>query len=382
MLNSLTVKNFKSLQNLRAPFGKLTILAGLNGSGKSSILQSIALLKQSFDKAPDGHQLFLRGPLVQLGRTEDILFESSLIDEISIDLEIDDKRLSWTCETPPEADALSAQFEGDTSILQKAFTGFQFIQADRLTPALQYMQAGTDDRDSGYLGSHGEFTVDFLSRNKELKISEQRNYPIDRFFDRDDAALHRSIAPTNFLLDSAASWLQLLSPGVIPLAEQIDLAESASLRFEYKGYKKIQRAISSRQHRPSHVGFGLTYSLPIIVACLAAPSGSLLMLENPEAHLHPRGQLALGLLLALSANDGVQIVVETHSDHLLNGIRIAAKQKDIEAKDVSTLFFTRDIGTGVTNIEMPMLLDNGRFNNWPIGFFDEWGNALEKLLEE
>ena len=197
-----------------------------------------------------------------------------------------------------------------------------------------------------------------------------------------EAELHRSIAPTGYLLDAAASWLQLLSPGVRPLAEQIDVAESASLRFEYKGYKEIQRDLSSRQHRPSHVGFGLTYSLPIIIACLAAPAGSLVLLENPEAHLHPKGQLALGLLLALSANDGVQIIVETHSDHLLNGVRIAAKQRDVLAKDVSTLFFTREIETGVTNIEAPVLLDNGRFSSWPVGFFDEWGNALDQLLED
>lgn len=382
MLDALTLRNFKSLQNLRAPFGKLTILAGLNGSGKSSILQAIALLKQSLDVTPDGSELFLRGPLVQLGRTEDVVFEGAHTDELSIGFEIDKTPLTWNCDAPPEADTLKARFKGDTSLLQGIFAGFQFIQADRMTPALQYMQAGTVDRHSGSLGSHGEFTVDFLSRNKELKISDRRRYPIDRLVNKQEAAHHRSIAPTSYLLDAAASWLQLLSPGVRPLAEQIDVAESASLRFEYKGYKEIQRDISSRRHRPSHVGFGLTYSLPIIIACLAAPVGSLVLLENPEAHLHPKGQLALGLLLALCANDGVQIIVETHSDHLLNGVRIAAKQKDVVANDVSTLFFTRDIETGVTNIVAPMLLDNGRFNSWPVGFFDEWGNALDKLLED
>jgi predicted ATPase len=118
------------------------------------------------------------------------------------------------------------------------------------------------------------------------------------------------------------------------------------------------------------------------VACLSAKAGALLLLENPEAHLHPRGQSALGLLLALCASDGVQVIVETHSDHLLNGIRLAAKRKDIMARDVAVHFFSRSVETGVSTCESPVLLDNGRFSDWPAGFFDEWGNALDELLED
>ena len=104
------------------------------------------------------------------------------------------------------------------------------------------------------------------------------------------------------------------------------------------------------------------------------------MLENPEAHLHPRGQLKLGILLALCAQDGVQIFVETHSDHLLNGIRLATKKNLIDVNNVEVFYFERSYETGVTHIIHPKLQQNGRFLKWPEGFFDEWEKALDELL--
>lgn len=379
MLEALNLQHFKSAKNLSIDLGSLTVLTGLNGSGKSSVLQAIALLKQSHDADPSGTHLALRGPLLHLGRGEDVLFDGAKTEDVMLALATDEGYLRWNCRATPDADTLEARLEGDISILASALNGFQFIQADRMTPAIQYLQTSSVDRDKGTLGSRGEFTVDYLSRNAEMKIPSARRYPEARLRDNKDVELMRSVAPTDSLQDLTAAWLQLLSPGVRPLAQLVELADSASLRYEYKG---ITGDVASRQYRPSNVGFGLTYSLPIIVACLSATQGSVLLLENPEAHLHPRGQSALGLLLSLCAADGVQIIVETHSDHLLNGIRLAAKRKDIIASNVAVHFFTRDVETGISECESPVLLDNGRFSDWPTGFFDEWGNALDELLED
>lgn len=345
-------------------------------------MQAIALLKQSRDIDPSGTHLALRGSLLQLGSSEDVLFEGANTDDLMLELTTEEGSLCWKCETEPDADTLRATLVGNISILEHTLNGFQFIQADRMTPAIQYLQASSGDRATGSLGARGEFTVDYLSRNAEKRIPDARRYPESRLRDKKDIDLMRSIAPTDRLPDVTSAWLQLLSPGVRPLAQLVELADSASLRFQYKGYKDIHRDLDSRPHRASNVGFGLTYSLPIIVACLSAARGSVLLLENPEAHLHPRGQTALGLLLSLCAADGVQIIVETHSDHLLNGIRLAAKRKDISARNVAVHFFTRDVETGISTCESPELLDNGRFRCWPTGFFDEWGNALDELLEE
>lgn len=378
MLEELSLKNFKSVRDMDVPMSPLTVLAGLNGSGKSTVLQAIALLKQSLETYPDASQMALRGELVRLGRSEDVQFEGAKTDEIVFGIKTSSGQTKWTCTATPKADTLPVKCEGDWhTSLANLFDGFQFIQADRLTPATQYLQASTPEQKNGWLGSRGEYTVDFLQRNADVKVSPNRLCSSGQ--NAVDPALLKQVAPTDTLIDQTAGWLQQLSPGVRPRAVTLELADATSLRFEYTGTKVDS---TSRQYRPGNVGFGLTYSLPIIVACLAAPSGSLLLLENPEAHLHPRGQSALGLLLARCAADGVQIIVETHSDHVLNGIRVAAKKGQIPSDAVKVHFFSRDIESGESTRASPVLQSNGRFSDWPTGFFDEWSKALDELLED
>jgi predicted ATPase len=126
--------------------------------------------------------------------------------------------------------------------------------------------------------------------------------------------------------------------------------------------------------RPPNVGFGLSYALPIVVAALTAIPGTLLIVESPEAHLHPAGQSAIGHFLAQVAGSGVQTVVESHSDHVLNGIRRAvAESRVIQADDVVVHFF----GTsGASRLEIK---DSGAVTEWPEGFFDQTETDLSHL---
>jgi predicted ATPase len=182
------------------------------------------------------------------------------------------------------------------------------------------------------------------------------------------------------LLDQVAGWLQFLSPGVRITSDLLAGTDDARLAYEYVGRRGFLE--SNSKIRPTNVGFGLTYSLPIVVACLSAQPGSLLLIENPEAHLHPLGQFAMGDLLARASREGVQIVVETHSDHVLNGIRLAVKRGVIESSEVVVHYFTRDVETGYASIESPAILEDGRLSSWPKGFFDQWDTALDALVKE
>lgn len=139
----------------------------------------------------------------------------------------------------------------------------------------------------------------------------------------------------------------------------------------------------SKKYRATNVGFGITYTLPVITALLAAKSGSLLLLENPEAHLHPRGQAQMGNLLAKAAAQGVQIILETHSDHVLNGIRLAVHDGKISPDDVKLHFFQRRISQeqNISEVISPKMNRKGRIDQWPDGFFDEWDNILAALLQ-
>jgi predicted ATPase len=286
VLNRMQLKNFKSIRDLDFPIKPLTVLAGLNGSGKSTVLQGLALVKQTVDQMPERWTLALRGALVRLGRSEDVHFESALSEELELSVSMGGAPVRFISAALPNADTLDLRVDGDWAALKESLSrGFQFIQADRLTPASQYEQASTPDQARGWLGCRGEFTVDFLQRNEDLHVPAARHCRGGK--DGVDVQLLRQVAPTPSLRDQTSGWLQLLSPGVTLRAISIDLADVASLRFQYTNTRLDS---AGRQHRPSNVGFGLTYCLPIVVSCLAAESGALLLLENPEAHLHPRGQ--------------------------------------------------------------------------------------------
>ncbi|MCR2307254.1 AAA family ATPase, partial [Salmonella enterica] len=73
----------------------------------------------------------------------------------------------------------------------------------------------------------------------------------------------------------------------------------------------------------------------------------MLIIENPESHLHPAGQSLMGKLCSIAANNGVQLIVESHSDHFLNGIRVAVKQKVVAADDVKVFFLQRDVHNSI-----------------------------------
>ena len=135
-------------------------------------------------------------------------------------------------------------------------------------------------------------------------------------------------------------------------------------------------------HRPVNVVYGITYVLPIIIAVLKAKKDDLIILENPEAHLHPKAQRLIGELLVKAASTGTQIILETHSDHILNGIRISAKKNYINAEKVKFFFFLReDIGSKFNvNVYSPVLNQQGDIDVWPEGFFDEWDNALAEMF--
>src|SRR5260370_36481781 len=102
--------------------------------------------------------------------------------------------------------------------------------------------------------------------------------------------------------------------------------------------------VASSEYGPTSVGFGITYALPIVVAVLSAHPGSLVIIENPEAHLHPRGQVKMGELLCQASAAGIQILIETHSDHVLNGIRLAVQARKNAPANVALYHSRGELG--------------------------------------
>lgn len=376
MLDRIHLENFKASRDVNIRLAPLTVLAGLNSSGKSTLLQAICAIRQSYDFNGRTEGPCLSGDLVHLGKYADLLSEDSPEDTVGVMFIESGESYRWTIEGPPKAPRL--RFTEKPASLPGFVTNwdFQYLQADRIVPRTLYPQAPQRARDTGFLGPRGEYTADFLSTVETRQVARKRTFPRKGL--GLDEALLTTVAPTSGLLDQVSGWLQQLSPGARFDARAIGGTDEVLLQFRYAGKKK---ETSSNAYRPTNVGFGLTYSLPIIVACLAAPAGSLLLLENPEAHLHPQGQVALGELIARCASDGVQLIVETHSDHLLNGLRLAVKGNLVSPDDIVLHFFTRAVETGEAFVQSPAILANGRLSNWPEGFFDQWDKEVDALIE-
>src|SRR5262249_48525801 len=175
------------------------------------------------------------------------------------------------------------------------------------------------------------------------------------------------------------AWMQHISRGVNLEVTSLENTDLVSLSYGYHGIAGLS---STNRYRATNVGFGLTYALPLVVAALASAPGSLLLVEHPEAYLHPRGQAAMAHLFGVAARPGGQTLVESHSDHFLNGLRVAVKQGVVRPPDVRINSFGRgDGGNGeAAGVASPVIGADGMLSEWPEGFFDEWDRALATLL--
>ena len=369
MIRELRLRNFKCFGDVRIQCGPLTLLTGINSSGKSTTIQSLLLLRQSW--TPLGTQIRLNGHLVRLGHPSDVLSEDSEdtpeSDQISIDVEGDNAHLSFVLTLEEGRNSfVTSDHLSSATLRELGLFGnhFQYLKAERVGPRVISETSDDHVKDHRDLGSAGEYTAHFLS-----------------VFGSDPVAsgtLLHSQGSGKSILAQTEAWLSEITPGVqLSIIEHPDMdVVSLGVSFATPGQ------VRSERYRPTNVGFGLTYVLPVIVALLAARAGDLLIIENPEAHLHPKGQARIGRMLALAAEAGIQIMVETHSDHVLNGIRLAAKAREVESSKIVINFFKRlepshGKGSGVIN---PVVDSDGRVDLWPRGFFDEWENSLDSLL--
>ncbi|GAA2426805.1 AAA family ATPase [Streptomyces glaucus] len=382
MINHIQLINFKAFRRLELPLGPLTLLTGLNSSGKSSVLQALGLLRQSYETQMltrtkrAGGGLLLNGDLVALGTAQDVLHEDfgpveefPAVDEplVGFVVEEDGEQRAWLAAYDirhPDRDVMPLA-EGSVRA-HLAEQPFQYLHADRITPAVTYPRSHQIAVARGFLGVRGEHTVNYLRHHTDQDVPTE--VP--------DGPLRHRGATSAQLLDQTIAWMQELCPGVNIETDPVEGTDSVRLSYGFGGTAGIN---ATRRRRPTNVGFGLTYALPVVVACLTATPESLILLENPEAHLHPKGQSRMAALLSAAAATGAQLIVETHSDHVLNGVRIAVKRGVLQPQDTVVHYFSGN-GTGA-EVVTPRIDKDGMLEQWPEGFFDEWENSLDQLLD-
>jgi predicted ATPase len=367
MIESIQLTNFKCFEHQNVPLRALNLLAGLNSSGKSTIIQSLLLLRQSYqENLLPSIGLTLNGKLVQLGTAKDVLFEESDIDEIAFELNDDaPASLHLRFAYREESDVLAvidSNVTGDVWRTNLFGDNFQYLRAERIGPRTSFAMSDYEVRHHRQIGSSGEFATHFLSLfGSQVVEVEQLRHPT---------------ASSTALQSQVEAWMTEISPGVRLNVRRYSEMDLMTFNVTYS----LGHQVASSEYRPTNVGFGITYALPIVVSVLAARPGSLVIIENPEAHLHPQGQVKMGELLAFAAAAGIQVLIETYSDHVLNGIRLAVHAKKIPSEDVALYHSQWKSGGKSPLLSLLNVDENGRLPQWPEGFFDEMERSLDKLL--
>ena len=180
-----------------------------------------------------------------------------------------------------------------------------------------------------------------------------------------------------FLEQYVAQWLKDL--GLIHDFRVEALAEGSQV-FEVK----VKQSAKSTEVLITDVGFGVSQILPVLVLCFYVPKGSTVILEQPEIHLHPAVQATLAdVLIDAWKKRGVQILLESHSEHLLRRLQRRVSEESISKDDIGLFFCTAgDRGSELTELDLDLF---GNITNWPEGFFgDEFGEiaAMSKAAQK
>ena len=426
MIRSIKLKQFKGLRDEEFELRPLTLLSGVNGMGKSSFCQAILLIAQNgglntsiksskgrmYTPKPDNrgvgpgmnrHNQFhysyvenvdeafqtenrfnLNDELVQLGLSGDVLYQYFSNKSIEIEFVVDGISLNDNQSEIPEI-KLTYKFNAeklDKDYLQLSsltceenarefsepnfnlVNNFFYISADRLGPQDFYQPSYEEVIINRTVGIRGEYTSQYLNSFGDEKIPyPQLCYPGTE----EDVTIRQQVD----------HWMSMVRPGV-----KVETVSSSELNLYGLRYRFRNHTELSNQFRPRNVGFGISYLLPLFVSVLGAEKPSLFIIENPESHIHPKGQAEIGRFIALAASVGHQIIVETHSDHILNGIRVAVKEQILPHDKAQFLFFRQDVQDGLSCLtaDEVTILANGKMVGRPKGFFDEYENQLSKLI--
>ncbi len=415
-ITAIFVQGFKSLANeSRIAIRPLTILAGANSSGKSSIMQPLLLMKQTLEASYDPGPLLLNGPNAKFTSVNQFisrLQKNSDCQEFSVEIEhviyptlkivfslgenqtLEIREMiirvgNYSFSLSPNQS--SGELEKVISIVRKkklpegmkwsVFRNRCFLNVAyetlndeakvKFSPVLQIYESGIFSFFVFREELHNMIHVPGLRGNPERVYPRTATGPdfpgtfehyvatiIADWERKRDDRLKRLEA---MLTDLGLTWKISAKP---VNDTQIELQVGRLSKARRDGGDLVSIA---------DVGFGVSQVLPVLVALLVAEPGQLVYLEQPELHLHPRAQYALAKILAETAKRGVKLVVETHSALLLLNLQTLVAKGDLDPNLVKLHWFSRSDEDGTTSIESADLDKNGAFGDWPEDFGDiEW----------
>ena len=395
-LKRLAVQGYKSLRDrIEMDFGSLTVLAGANGSGKSSLMQPLLLLKQTFEAPYDPGGLLLSGPNVSFASAREMLWKDA--EKLVIRMETK-SGLVGECTFRPDQKMVSLLTAeciwGKAERTVRLYPEMTKEEVSKAAQELQELRLGM---------SRLEMSREMEKRAKLVKYRAflvidlpwvPRSLWI-QFANITRALIHvpalrgnpqrtyRYAAPsgsfpglfTDYVAGVIAQWQEEKTEmeGLwkdlkrLGLTWKVETQRVSATDVEVR----VGRLPGSRRGGArdmvniADVGFGVSQVLPVVVALRAAQPGQMVYIEQPEIHLHPNAQVRLADLLVQAAKRGVQVVVETHSELILLGIQTSVARGELSPNAVKLHWFERD-KEGATRITTAELDEDGAFGNWPV----------------
>lgn len=379
MIERIELQHFKCFERLTLPLAPVTVLTGTNAAGKSSVIQALALLHQTATENEWSNRLFLNGNTLALGRVTDVVDKLTGRGSFSLALQAGPTRVEWRFDSSDRRDlsmpvgAFRWEDGGPAQSEQAPFTEpFRYLFPDVLLGRSERARAlATYLRDLNYVGAERVGPREIYPLGDpavQRTVGVHGEHAAGLLHWRGDENVHpalRLTAAPPTLRRQVEARLGAWFPGATLAVEVVPNTNAVALG--------LRLSDATDFHRPQHVGYGLTHILPILVAGLSA-NGATLIVENPEAHLHPAAQAAVARFLCEVAGAGSQVLIETHSDHVVNGIRRAVLGRTLRPEQVAIHFFRAERAFAPAanpQVETLRLDSNGRLDAWPAGFFDQ-----------
>jgi predicted ATPase len=454
MIESISLRNFKAFGVLeQLPLRPLTVFCGANSSGKSSVLQSLLLWKQTLESRTAGDVVLLNGRLAHLGSLLKVIYGHDPEGSVELTLTLDSGgsarlstrhtyavtlclgdpaesgplgnsikvlRASLTTTTDAqEPQRIVIEEDGDnlyqiswehpapsaqTTEVRRSGNALAKIQFISLTPvSIEAANASDQEFLSQFQQSFDKLRESLLHCfNNTSYLGPLREEPARRYIYEDEArdiGVKGENAAYIYLVDRykpIASPAYFIGSGdtFIQEASELSLSGGLSKWFSLMGVNDFSpeqtdeiirltlRSNSSATTRVNmaDVGFGVSQVFPILLEGLRLPKGGTLILEQPEIHLHPKLELQLADFLISLALGGKRVIVETHSDHIVNRLvrRIVEDTSATLGGLASVYFFTP--GPEGTKVETVRVDEDRGIVNWPNGFFDQGPSEQEKII--
>ncbi|VDG73503.1 Uncharacterized conserved protein [Clostridium carnis] len=348
MINRLYIQNLKSISELEINCSNLNLFVGTNSSGKSTVLQSLLLLSQNINQNSG-----LNGYLTSLGEFREAKNFNVDKKEITVSVEDKDDKLEITFWEDKEGN-LQSEINCNNEELKKIMSfdnnHIHYLSCHRIG-ALDIYNKNLSGYDE--FGINGEYTMYYLMKHGSDPLEKELIKSMDSYV----------------LLNQVNYWLKYIVNSTVKTE---NILGTDVLKAKYS-------MIDERELRPKNVGSGISYLVSLIIMCLASKKNDILIIENPEIHLHPKSQARVCEFLYFIAQSGRQLFVETHSDHLFNGLRagIATNSMDKEQMEINFLNINNENCTENTKIQIGK---RGKILNQVNDLFDQFDADLNKML--